>query len=109
MLFEGNTHKYLEAKWWPGGMVHTHNPNYLGGRGRRIVSLKPAWAKLARPYLKGKKKERKAVHMVQVVGSLPSKHSALCLILSNPFPPRKKKQRSNIFNVTSNGLRKKYV
>jgi hypothetical protein len=35
-------------------VVHTCNPSYLGGRDRRIVSLRPTLAKFARPYLKNK-------------------------------------------------------
>jgi hypothetical protein len=36
-------------------MVNTYNPNYLGSRDRRIVSLRPALAKVAaRSYFKNK-------------------------------------------------------
>jgi hypothetical protein len=40
----------------PGMMGHAYNPSYSGGRGRR--SSKPAWAKVMRPYLRNKKKEK---------------------------------------------------
>jgi hypothetical protein len=36
----------------PGVVEHTCNPSYLGGRGRKVTNLRPAQAKLARPYLK---------------------------------------------------------
>jgi hypothetical protein len=43
----------------PLGMVaDACNPSYLEGRGRRITSSRPAWAKLARPYLKTKCKQK---------------------------------------------------
>jgi hypothetical protein len=35
-------------------VVNICNPNYVGGRGKRITSLSAAWAKLAKPYLKNK-------------------------------------------------------
>jgi hypothetical protein len=39
---------------WLGVVAHSCNSSYLGGRGRRIESSRPAQAKLARPYLKNK-------------------------------------------------------
>jgi hypothetical protein len=42
-------------------MVNTYNPNYLGSRDRRIVSLRPALAKVAaRSYLKIQNKSKRA-------------------------------------------------
>jgi hypothetical protein len=35
-------------------VVHACNPSYLGGRGRKISNLRPACAKVTRPYLKNK-------------------------------------------------------
>jgi hypothetical protein len=46
--------KDVEDKEKPGMMVHACNPGYLGGRSRRILSSRPARAKLVRPYLKNK-------------------------------------------------------
>jgi hypothetical protein len=44
-------------------VVHAYNPNYSGGRDRRIVSLRPAWAKVAeRPCLKNKIKTKVLEH-----------------------------------------------
>jgi hypothetical protein len=41
--------------------VHTYDPIFSGGRGRRLVSLRSAQAKLVRPYLKNKNmKQNKA-------------------------------------------------
>jgi hypothetical protein len=34
--------------------AHICNPSYLGGRGKRLESLRSVRAKLARPYLKNK-------------------------------------------------------
>jgi hypothetical protein len=51
----------------PVMVVHTYNPSYLGGRGRRILSLRPVWAKLARPHLKNKIKDKRAGDIDQVV------------------------------------------
>jgi hypothetical protein len=39
-------------------LVRVYNPSYWGGRGRRIKSSRPVWAKLVRPYLKKKIKTR---------------------------------------------------
>jgi hypothetical protein len=36
-------------------VVHTYNPSYSGGRGRKITSLRPAQARVMRPYLENKK------------------------------------------------------
>jgi hypothetical protein len=33
----------------PGVVIHACNPNYSLGKGRKITSLKSAWAKLVRP------------------------------------------------------------
>jgi hypothetical protein len=44
--------KKLQFK--PGMVVHTCNPSYSGGRGRRISTLKSAQAKLVRLCLKNK-------------------------------------------------------
>jgi hypothetical protein len=38
---------------------HGGNPRYLGGRDRRITSLRPAWAKLVTPHLKNKTEIKK--------------------------------------------------
>jgi hypothetical protein len=35
-----------------GTVVQTSNPSYLRDRDRKITNLRPAWAKLVRPYLK---------------------------------------------------------
>jgi hypothetical protein len=35
-----------------GMVVHTYNPSYSGGEGKRIMSSRSAWAKLARSYLR---------------------------------------------------------
>jgi hypothetical protein len=37
-------------------VVHACNPNYTGGGGRMIVSLRPAYTKVMRLYFKNKKK-----------------------------------------------------
>jgi hypothetical protein len=37
----------------------TYNSGYSGSRGRRIMNLKPAWAKLANPISKIKQNKRK--------------------------------------------------
>jgi hypothetical protein len=37
-----------------GVVVNAYNPNYLGGRGRRIMSLRSVWAKFASSYFKNK-------------------------------------------------------
>jgi hypothetical protein len=39
-------------------VVHICNPSYLGDRGRRIVSSRPALEKSGRPYLKNKIQEK---------------------------------------------------
>jgi hypothetical protein len=39
-------------------MGHTYNHGYLAGWDRRIVNLKPAWAKQWDPHLKKKKKDK---------------------------------------------------
>jgi hypothetical protein len=38
--------------------VYAYNPSYLGGRDRRITSLRPAWATLAITYIKNKVKTK---------------------------------------------------
>jgi hypothetical protein len=45
-------------KWfgWLNTMVYTCNPSYLGGRGRRSASHRPAQLKLGRSSLKNKLK-----------------------------------------------------
>jgi hypothetical protein len=43
-----------KSEKWQGVVVHTCNLSYSGGKGRRMVSLRPAWAMLVRPYLKNK-------------------------------------------------------
>jgi hypothetical protein len=45
----------------PGMVAHACHPSYLGGRGRRIKSLRMAWSKLVRPYFKKKGKDSKWV------------------------------------------------
>jgi hypothetical protein len=42
---------YMWKNYKPGMVTHSYNLSYLGGRGR---SLRPAWAKLAKLYLKNK-------------------------------------------------------
>jgi hypothetical protein len=32
----------------PGTVIHVCNPSYLGGRSRKIMSLRLAWAKVVR-------------------------------------------------------------
>jgi hypothetical protein len=46
------------GKKQPGVVVHTSNPSFSGGRDRRIMSLKSAWANLGRPYLRNKIKTK---------------------------------------------------
>jgi hypothetical protein len=49
----------------PCVMIHAYNSSYLGGKGKRIMSLRPAWEKLARSPLKSKiKKNRRTGGMV---------------------------------------------
>jgi hypothetical protein len=60
-----------------GCVAHACNPSYLGGGGRRILSLRTAQTKLVRPYLKNKR----SGSVAQVVEHLPSKCEALS---SNP-------------------------
>jgi hypothetical protein len=67
----------------PGVLVHACNPSYSGGRSRRIMSLRPNWAKLVRSYLKNKNISKRAGGMAQVVECLPSIHKALGSIHSN--------------------------
>jgi hypothetical protein len=64
-----------------GAVVHASNPSYLEGRGRRITSLRSAWAKLGRLCLKNKI-QRKA----QVVEQLLTINKALSSI------PRKRER-----------------
>jgi hypothetical protein len=71
--------KFITNIFEPGMVVHTCNPSYSGGRGKRITSSRTAWAKLVRPYLKKKKKER-ILGMAQPVEHL--QHEAL-----NSIPP----------------------
>jgi hypothetical protein len=47
------------ARLYPGSAVHAYNPSFSGGRGRRINSLRPAWVKLVRLYLKSKIENQK--------------------------------------------------
>jgi hypothetical protein len=54
-------------------VVHGYNPSYLGGRGRRILSSRPAWAKLVVHFLKSKIQNKRAGDIGQVVEHLPSK------------------------------------
>jgi hypothetical protein len=42
----------LKKEGQPGMLEHPYNPSYSGDGSRGITSLRPAWAKLVRPYLK---------------------------------------------------------
>jgi hypothetical protein len=44
----------LALRIWPGVVVPTCNPSYLGGRGSKIKSSRPPQAKLVRPCLNNK-------------------------------------------------------
>jgi hypothetical protein len=72
---------WLGKKWVKrylvlGLVVHICNPNYSGGRGRKVVSSRQAGAKLGRTCIKINKKKR-AGDMAQVVECLPSILKAL--------------------------------
>jgi hypothetical protein len=60
-------------------VAYTYNPSFSGGRHRRIVSLGPAWAKLARPFC-FVSKTKGLGDRTQVVEHLPSRCKALSLI-----------------------------
>jgi hypothetical protein len=61
-------------------VMHTYNPNYLGGKGYRIQNSKPALAKLRIPFLKSKMQIKRFGGMSQVVENLPNMIKALCSI-----------------------------
>jgi hypothetical protein len=48
-------------------VVHACNPSYLGDRGRRIINLAPAGARLMRTYLKLKIQNKSVEGMAQVL------------------------------------------
>jgi hypothetical protein len=49
----------------PGVVAQTYNPSYLGSRGRRIVSSRPAQTKVvARPFLKNRKTKPRKTNRV---------------------------------------------
>jgi hypothetical protein len=63
------------------GDIYAYNVSYLGGGNRRISILRPARAKLARPYVKNKIQNKRggimaqvisAYSMPEVLGSVPS-------------------------------------
>jgi hypothetical protein len=55
-------------------VAQVYNSSYSGGRGNRIISLRPSCTKLTRPYLKKKKKKdrRWGCGIAQAVELLPS-------------------------------------
>jgi hypothetical protein len=64
----------------------------LGGGGRRILSWRPALAKLVRFYLKRKQTSQKAGGIAEVIEYFSSMHKAAGSIFSTlPLPPPKKK------------------
>jgi hypothetical protein len=63
-------------------VTHACNPSYSRGGGRRITSLRPAWAKLARPYLKNKVKAKRAEGVIQGMEGLPGTFKGLGSALS---------------------------
>jgi hypothetical protein len=65
----------------PGMMVHTCNPNHLGGKSRRIV-VQSHLGQRARPHLKNKLKAKGLGGVAQMVDHLNSKHKALSSIPS---------------------------
>jgi hypothetical protein len=79
-------------------MAHAYNPKYLGHRDRRITSLRPAWKKLVRCYLKNKiqKWERELGGMSQ--GRALALHGTCEAVDSNPSTTHKKngKKSSNV-------------
>jgi hypothetical protein len=62
----------IKLKRQPDMVVYIYNPSYLGGESRRIISLKPAWAKLVLPHIKDKMQNVRARGMVQFIEYLPS-------------------------------------
>jgi hypothetical protein len=70
-------------------VAHACNPVYSGGKGKDY-KLRPAWAKLVRPYLKKTKNPQKAGDMAQVVEYLPSKHETLGSVTSTRKKRKKK-------------------
>jgi hypothetical protein len=73
-----NYNSYQNIVTYLGFMAHTCNPSHLAGGDKNILSLRPAWAKLEKPYLKNKR----ARDIAQVAESLPSKYEAL-----GSYPP----------------------
>jgi hypothetical protein len=75
-------------------MAHAYNPKYLGDRDRRITSLRPAWKKLVRCYLKNKiqKWERELGGMSQ--GRALALHGTCEAVDSNPSTTHKKTEKS---------------
>jgi hypothetical protein len=58
IISDGNYTWFLQIAFsQPGVVINTCNPSFLGGRGRRITSWSPAWAKVVRPSLKNQKLE----------------------------------------------------
>jgi hypothetical protein len=58
----------------PDMVMHAYNPNYSGGRGRKIMSLRPFWAKVARPCLKNKMQTKRA-QVVEPMSSMQIIHT----------------------------------
>jgi hypothetical protein len=71
-----------------GMAVHVCNPSYSRGRGRKMESSMPAWAKLESTYLKNKNKNQRAGGTCQGVEHLSSMCEAFVL---NPRYKKKKK------------------
>jgi hypothetical protein len=71
-------------------IIYEYNPSYSESRGKKIVSLRSTWAKLARPYLTNKTQNQRVKGLgahLKSVECLPSIHEAL-------FKPRPARSRS---------------
>jgi hypothetical protein len=83
-------------------VAYVYNPNYSGGRGRRIQSSRPDWKKLARSYLKKSNKNKGARGVAQELVHWRSMCKALVYIPSteqnktkgNKTKKERNKQRS---------------
>jgi hypothetical protein len=56
---------------------HTCYPSYLGSKGRKIKSLRPAWAKGVRPLSQNKFFLKRTGGIAEVVDGLPSMYEGL--------------------------------
>jgi hypothetical protein len=73
-------------------VVDACNPSYSGGRGRKIMILRPSWQKLVRPYHKNEIKTKSGIQ------HLPSSHEALSLIPSTTKEKKKYQAHSLYFS-----------